>query len=80
MDKIAASIAQVAAEALLRAGTSQTGQVVNLPPPVREGLEAWIASQPEPRPTVAEAIRIGVTEWLSSQDYLRGRDGDPPRR
>ncbi len=72
MERIAASIAQVAAEALLRAGAGPTGQVVDLPPPVLEGLNAWIASRPDPKPTVPEAIRTGVTEWLSAQGYLPG--------
>ncbi len=78
MEKIAASIAQIAAEALLKAGAAPHGQVVDLPPAVLDGLNAWIASRGEPKPTVAEAIRTGITEWLSAQGYLAG-EGDRPR-
>ncbi|GJE39655.1 hypothetical protein [Methylobacterium persicinum] len=69
MDKIAASIAQIAAEALLKAGADARAGA-DLPAPVMDGLRAWIADQPEPRPSVSEAVRLGIGEWLSGKGYL----------
>ncbi|MGC5777320.1 hypothetical protein [Methylobacterium sp. NFXW15] len=68
MEKIAASIAQIAAEALLKAG-AQTG-AAELPAPVADGLRAWIADQPEPRPSLQEAMARGLSEWLTAKGYL----------
>ena len=70
MEKIAASIAQIAAEALLKAGANSRDQAADLPAPVASALKAWIAGQPEPRPTVSEAIVRGLSEWLAAQGYL----------
>jgi hypothetical protein len=78
MEKIAASIAQIAAEALLRAGAEGRVQGVDLSTPLLDGLKAWIADQAEPKPTVSEAVRRGLTEWLASQGYpTAGRDAAP---
>lgn len=71
MERIAASIAQIAAEALLEAGAQ--AKASELPASVAEGLRAWIADQPEPRPSVQEAITRGLSEWLAAKGYL------PPR-
>jgi Arc/MetJ-type ribon-helix-helix transcriptional regulator len=30
-------------------------------------IDAWIAAQPEPRPSRSEAIRFALREWLASQ-------------
>jgi Arc/MetJ-type ribon-helix-helix transcriptional regulator len=30
-------------------------------------LDAWIAEQPEPRPSRSEAIRFALRDWLASQ-------------
>ena len=73
MEKIAASIAQIAAEALLKAGAHAQAGASELPASVAEGLHAWIADQPEPRPSVQEAITRGLSEWLTAKGYL------PPR-
>ncbi|MCJ2014053.1 hypothetical protein [Methylobacterium sp. J-076] len=68
MDKIAASIAQIAAEALEREGADPRASA-DLPAPVMDALKAWIADQPEPRPSVSEAVRLGLGEWLSGKGY-----------
>lgn len=70
MEKIAASIAQIAAEALLKAGANSRDQAADLPAPVANALQAWIADQPEPRPTTSEAIVRGLSEWLTGLGYL----------
>lgn len=70
MEKIAASIAQIAAEALLKAGADAREVGADLPVPVVEGLKAWVADQPEPRPSLSEAAARGLSEWLSAKGYL----------
>lgn len=70
MDRIAASIAQIAAEALLRAGAENRSAAADLPLPVMDGLQAWIADQPEPRPSVQDAVQQGLAEWLAGKGYL----------
>jgi hypothetical protein len=32
--------------------------------PILAALDAWIASQPDPKPTRSEAIRIALKDWL----------------
>ena len=39
-------------------------------------LDAWIADQPEPKPSRPEAIRHALTDWLTGQGYVRHRE-DP---
>ncbi|TXM98406.1 hypothetical protein FV242_28860 [Methylobacterium sp. WL64] len=39
-------------------------------------LDAWIADQPDPKPTRPEAIRYALTDWLTGQGYVRHRE-DP---
>jgi len=39
-------------------------------------LDAWIAAQPEPRPSRPEAIRLALKDWLTGLGYLPARD-DP---
>ena len=39
-------------------------------------LDAWIASQPEPRPSRSDAVRLAVTDWLTGLSRLKYRD-DP---
>lgn len=70
MEKIAASIAQIAAEAVLRAEAEARAHLVDLPPPVLEALKAWILAQPDPKPSVPEAMRRGLSQWLADQGYL----------
>jgi hypothetical protein len=33
-------------------------------------LDAWIAAQPDPKPSRSEAIRIALSEWLKSKGFL----------
>ncbi len=40
------------------------------------GLDAWIAAQPEPRPSRPEAIRLALKDWLTGLGLLKHRD-DP---
>lgn len=70
MEKIAASIAQIAAEAEMKAHTEARCPAPDLPGPILSGLQAWIADQPEPQPTMPDAIRHGLTAWLSGLGYL----------
>jgi cell division septation protein DedD len=35
-----------------------------MPPAITDALDAWIASQPDPKPSRSEAIRIGLKAWL----------------
>ena len=35
-----------------------------------KGLDAWIAQQPEPRPSRPEAIRLALREWLTGLGLL----------
>ncbi|BAU89387.1 hypothetical protein MPPM_0782 [Methylorubrum populi] len=57
-----------------RRGPAPTGQGV--PVQVRlhaeqlEPLDAWIATQPDPKPSRPEAIRGALTEWLSQKGLL----------
>lgn len=70
MDKIAACIAQIAAEAVLKASAETRAVTLDLPADVMEGLKAWIADQPQPRPSVPDAVRNGLSEWLAGKGYL----------
>jgi hypothetical protein len=40
---------------------------VRLLPPNLSALDAWIAAQPEPRPSRPQAIRLALRDWLASQ-------------
>jgi Arc/MetJ-type ribon-helix-helix transcriptional regulator len=33
-------------------------------------IDAWIAAQPEPRPSRSEAIRFALRDWLASQSAI----------
>lgn len=37
---------------------------VRLPKEIRAGLEQWIKEQPKPQPTLSEAIRYALRDWL----------------
>jgi len=41
-----------------------------------DSLDAWIAAQPEPRPSRPEAIRLALKDWLTGLGLLKHRD-DP---
>ena len=37
-------------------------------------VEAWIADQPDPKPSRSEAVRLALTDWLTGMGYLPHRD------
>jgi hypothetical protein len=45
-------------------GGRQQGIVLRLDPPNLSALDAWIAAQPEPRPSRSEAIRLILSQAL----------------
>ena len=55
-------------------GRPATGQgtpiTVRMQPPQLGALDAWIAEQPEPRPSRPEAMRVIVAVWMTSQGRL----------
>jgi hypothetical protein len=60
-------------------GRPVTGQGVligvRLLPPNLSALDAWIADQPEPRPSRPEAIRFALREWLATIGGQGARPG-----
>ena len=38
--------------------------MLDLPPHLLAALDAWIASQPEPKPTRSQAVEMAVADWL----------------
>ena len=49
---------------------------VRLAPELTQAVEAWIAAQPDPKPSRSEAVRLALTDWLTGLGYLPHRD-DP---
>ncbi len=49
---------------------------LRLYPELDAALDAWIATQPEPRPSRPEAIRLALKDWLTGLGLLKHRD-DP---
>ncbi len=47
-----------------------------MPLSLREALDAWIAQQPNPKPSRSEAIRLALKDWLTGLGLLKHRD-DP---
>ncbi len=43
---------------------------VRIPPEQLDALDAWLAAQPEPRPSRPEAIRLALKDWLTGLGYL----------
>jgi hypothetical protein len=78
LEKIAASIAQIAAGSAAMATAEDRAVIVGLPPEVMAALSAWIADRPEPRPSVAQAAGRGLAEWLRGQGYLPQAAETPP--
>lgn len=58
-----------------RRGPAPTGQgvpvQVRLHPAQLDPLDAWIADQPEPKPSRPEAIREALTQHLKTRGYLK---------
>jgi len=60
-----------------RPSTGIGGNVgLRLYPEMEQALDAWIAAQPEPRPSRPEAIRLALRDWLTGIGLLKHRD-DP---
>lgn len=54
-----------------RAPATGTPVVVRMQPEQLAPLDAWIADQPEPKPSRPEAIREAVSEHLKAKGYLK---------
>ena len=67
MEKIAASIAKVLSEAF----ADKSAASHELPAAVSDALDAWIADQPDPKPTRQDVIREVLTEHLKAKGYLK---------
>ena len=52
------------------------GVMVRMPPADFDVLDAYIAAQPDPKPSRPEAIRLALRDWLTGLGYLPHRD-DP---
>lgn len=48
-----------------------TPVTVRIPPDQLAPLDAWIADQPDPKPSRPEAIRHALTDWLSERGYIK---------
>lgn len=48
---------------------------VRLQPAQVAPLDAWIAAQPDPKPSRPEAIRYALTDWLMGQGYAQHSEG-----
>ncbi|TXM93697.1 hypothetical protein FV232_10410 [Methylobacterium sp. WL30] len=71
-----ASIGDIGKKKRGRPATDATPVLVRLMPTQVSPLDAWIADQPEPKPSRPEAIRHALTDWLTGQGYVRHRE-DP---
>lgn len=50
--------------------------MTHVSPEITTAIDAWIASQPGPKPSRADAIRTGLNDWLTGLGLLKHRD-DP---
>ena len=67
MDKITASLSSVLGDSILES----TAVPHLLPDVVLNALNAWIADQPDPKPSRADAIRQILAEHLKAKGYLK---------
>ena len=51
-----------------KVGATHVG--VRIPPDQLQPLDAWIADQPDPKPSRPEAIREALSEHLKAKGYL----------
>ena len=62
-------------DGIKRRGRPATGKgepvTVRLQPEHTEPLDAWIADQPDPKPSRPEAIREALSEHLKAKGYLK---------
>ena len=49
---------------------------IRLSPELTEAVKAWIADQPDPKPSRSVAVRLALRDWLTGLGYLLHRD-DP---
>lgn len=49
---------------------------LRLYPELEAGLDAFIAAQPDPKPSRPEAVRIALRDWLTGLGLLKHRE-DP---
>ncbi|MGI4764277.1 MAG: hypothetical protein ACRYGP_04310 [Janthinobacterium lividum] len=47
-----------------------------MPQDLSKGIDAWVAAQPDPKPSRPDAIRLALRDWLTGLGYLPHRD-DP---
>ena len=45
-----------------------------VPRPIVQAIDAWIAAQPEPRPSRSDALRLALHDWLTGLGLLPGGD------
>lgn len=66
-----------------RPRTDPVAQHFTMPQDLSKGIDAFIAAQPDPKPSRPEAIRLALRDWLSGQGYLPGENtettGDAPQ-
>jgi len=73
---MASSISRTEKRSRGRPRVDPTSIHLTLAPSYIEPLDAWIAAQPEPRPSRPEAIRLALKDWLTGLGLLKHRD-DP---
>ncbi len=78
MEKIAASIAQIAAEALAEATAESRTVTLALPAEVMASLSAWIADRPEPRPLRGAGGRRGARGMAARPGIPSATSESPP--
>lgn len=65
-------------DGIKRRGRPATGKgepvTVRLQPEHAAPLDAWIADQPDPKPSRPEAIRYALSDWLTTKGYVRHRE------
>ena len=53
-----------------RPRTDPVAQHFTMPQDVSKGIDAYIAAQPDPKPSRPDAIRLALREWLTGLGYL----------
>ena len=59
-----------------RPRTDPVAQHLTMPQDLSKGIDAWVAAQPDPKPSRPDAIRLALRDWLTGLGYLPHRD-DP---
>ena len=50
---------------------------LRLYPDIEKALDGWIKSQPKPRPSKPDAIRLALRDWLTDHGFLKPPPLDP---